>query len=204
MVSMRSCPQRANPIHGANLGFEAEMWRMADALRGSMDAAEYKHVVVGPIFPKYISDAFEEHRQRLGRVYDPCYGSAGMFVQSMEFIEAHATGNGGRPQISIYGQELNYTTWHLAKMNPAIRGIDSCIEQGDTFHNDRLPDLKADLILADPPFNMKGWGDEGLQEDEPFEVKMAWLVAQLREQQAEARRLDEAIWKGLRELGYET
>jgi type I restriction enzyme M protein len=293
---------------GAIVGYEAQLWRMADALRGSMDAAEYKHVVLGLIFLKYISDAFEEHYQRLkgepyadpedpdeyravnvfwvppearwsrlqaaarqptigqvvdeameaverdnpslkgvlpkdyarpaldkqrlgqlvdlvtnirvgdanarakdvlgrvyeyflaqfasaegkkggefytprcivrllvemlepfkGRVYDPCCGSSGMFVQSVEFIEAHATGNGNggraRAQISIYGQELNYTTWRLAKMNLAIRGIDGKIEQGDSFHNDRFPDLKADYILANPPFNMKEWGGELLRED---------------------------------------
>ncbi len=306
---------------GATVGYEAQLWRMADALRGSMDAAEYKHVVLGLIFLKYISDAFGEHRAKLeaeraqgadpedpdeyraenvfwvppearwarlqqnarqseigrfvdrameaverdnpalkgvlpkdyarpaldharlgqlidlvtnisfssplpqgegqgeggvdrakdvlgrvyeyflgqfasaegkkggefytprcvvkllvemlepfqGRVYDPCCGSSGMFVQSVEFIEAHATGdgNGGRARsrISIYGQELNYTTWRLAKMNLAIRGIDGRIEQGDTFHNDRFPDLKADFILANPPFNMKEWGGERLRDD---------------------------------------
>jgi len=296
--------------NGANLGFEAELWQTANALRGSMDAAEYKHVVLGLVFLKYISDAFEEHRRKLeaeisegadpedpdeyravnvfwvppearwarlqqaakqpnigqivdeameaverdnpslkgvlpkdyarpsldkrrlgelidlisnirvgdaearakdvlgrvyeyflgqfasaegrkggefytpasvvrllvemlepfkGRVYDPCCGSGGMFVQSVRFVEAHATGNGNggraRAQISIYGQELNYTTWRLAKMNLAIRGIDGKIEQGDTFHNDRVPDLKADYILANPPFNMKNWGGERLRED---------------------------------------
>ncbi|RTH99468.1 N-6 DNA methylase [Thermus scotoductus] len=302
--------KNTNPsgANDATVGYEAELWRMANALRGSMDAAEYKHVVLGLIFLKYISDAFEEHRahllqepyadpedpdeyraqnifwvppearwerlqaharqpnigqivdeameaverdnpslkgvlpkdyarpsldkQRLGqlidlvsnikvgdrearakdvlgrvyeyflsqfasaegkkggefytprgvvrllvemlepfqgRVYDPCCGSAGMFVQSVEFIEAHATGNGNgnraAAQISIYGQELNYTTWRLAKMNLAIRGIDGRIEQGDTFLNDRFPDLKADYILANPPFNMKEWGGEHLRED---------------------------------------
>ncbi|MHA1748404.1 MAG: type I restriction-modification system subunit M, partial [Promethearchaeota archaeon] len=82
-----------------------------------------------------------------GRVYDPCCGSSGMFVQSEEFIKAH----GGRlGDISIYGQESNYTTWRLAKMNLAIRGIEGKIEQGDTFHNDKFPDLKADFILANP------------------------------------------------------
>jgi type I restriction enzyme M protein len=97
-----------------------------------------------------------------GRVYDPCCGSAGMFVQSEEFIRAH----GGRiGDISIYGQELNHTTWRLAKMNLAIRGIDGAIEQGDSFHNDRFPDLKADYILANPPFNMKNWGGEHLRDD---------------------------------------
>jgi len=288
---------------GANVGYEAELWKMADALRGSMDAAEYKHVVLGLIFLKYISDAFEEQhakleaergqgadpedpdeyraqnifwvppearwphlkanakqptigqlvddamagierdnpslkgvlpkeyarpaldKQRLGqlidlvsnirvgdedarskdvlgrvyeyflsqfasaegkkggefytprcvvkllvemiepfkgRIYDPCCGSSGMFVQSEAFIAAH----GGKiGDISIYGQELNYTTWRLAKMNLAIRGIDGKIEQGDTFHNDRHPDLKADFILANPPFNISDWGGERLRED---------------------------------------
>jgi type I restriction enzyme M protein len=306
----RKAKNEAKNSTGATVGYEAQLWRMADALRGSMDAAEYKHVVLGLIFLKYISDAFEEHHARLeadraqgadpedpdeyraasvfwvpqearwdrlqsharqptigqvvdgameaverdnpslkgvlprdyarpaldkqrlgqlidlvanirvgdadarakdvlgrvyeyflgqfasaegkkggefytprcvvrllvemiepfrGRVYDPCCGSSGMFVQSVEFIEAHATanGNGGRAraQISIYGQELNYTTWRLAKMNLAIRGIDGQIEQGDTFHNDRFPDLKADFILANPPFNVSDWGGERLRED---------------------------------------
>ena len=291
-------------------GYETQLWRMADALRGSMDAAEYKHVVLGLIFLKYISDAFEEayaqlqseieqgadpedpdeylaqnifwvpaearwphlqtharqptigrlvddamtaierdnpalagvlpkeyardalDKQRLGqvvdlvsniqvggadaratdvlgrvyeyflgqfalaegrkggefytprsvvrllvemlepykgRVYDPCCGSAGMFVQSVEFIEAHATGNGNggkaKADISIYGQESNYTTWRMAKMNLAIRGIEGQIAQGDSFHNDRHPDLKADYILANPPFNVSDWGAERLQDD---------------------------------------
>ena len=291
---------------GATTGYEAQLWRMADALRGSMDAAEYKHVVLGLIFLKYISDAFEERhaavlaewgaeaaedrdeyiaenifwvppearwanlkaqarqptigqlvdgamagierdnpalkdvlpkdyarpaldKQRLGqlidmisnirvgdedarskdvlgrvyeyflsqfasaegkkggefytprcvvkllvemlepyrgRVYDPCCGSSGMFVQSVEFIRAHASGNGNggqaRADISIYGQESNYTTWRLAKMNLAIRGIEGQIAHGDSFHNDRHPDLKADFILANPPFNVSDWGGERL------------------------------------------
>jgi len=97
-----------------------------------------------------------------GRVYDPCCGFGGMFVSSEQFIEAH----GGRiGDISVYGQELNYTTWRLAKMNLAIRGMDGRIEQGNSFLNDRFPDLKADYILANPPFNMKSWGGEGLRED---------------------------------------
>ncbi len=295
---------------GANVGYEAELWKMADALRGSMDAAEYKHVVLGLIFLKYISDAFEEHHRKLeaecdqgadpedpdeyravnvfwvppearwsilqnnakqptigqivdeamsaierdnpsikgvlpkdyarpsldkqrlgqlidlisnikvgdedarskdvlgrvyeyflaqfasaegkkggefytprcvvkllvemiepyrGRVYDPCCGSSGMFVQSVEFIKAHATGNGNggraKADISIYGQESNYTTWRLAKMNLAIRGIEGQIAHGDTFHNDRHPDLKADFILANPPFNVSDWGGDRLRED---------------------------------------
>jgi len=83
-----------------------------------------------------------------GRVYDPCCGSGGMFVQSEKFIEA----NSGRiGDISIYGQESNYTTWRLAKMNLAIRGIDAQIAHGDSFHNDQHPDLKADYVVANPP-----------------------------------------------------
>ena len=108
-----------------------------------------------------------------GRVYDPCCGSSGMFVQSVEFVEAHATGNGNggsrprgtRTDISIYGQESNYTTWRLARMNLAIRGIEGRIEHGDTFHNDRHPDLRADFILANPPFNVSDWGGDRLTDD---------------------------------------
>ena len=294
--------------------YRGELWRMADALRGSMDANEYKHVVLGLIFLKYISDAFEEayatlesdrdqgadpedpdeyraqsifwvpsearwqhlrdqarqpsigrlvddamtaverdnpalrdvlpkeygrdalDKQRLGqvvdlvsnikvggaeaqandvlgqvyeyfleqfaiaegrkggefytprsvvrllvemlepyqgRVYDPCCGSSGMFVQSVEFIRAHATGNGngGRAKgdISIYGQESNYTTWRLARMNLAIRGIEGQIARGDSFHNDRHPDLRADYVLANPPFNVSDWGGERLRDDKRWE-----------------------------------
>ena len=293
---------------GAITGYEAELWKMADSLRGNMDAAEYKHVVLGLIFLKYVSDAFEELHEELqgdpladsedrdeyiarnvfwvpaearwselqaearfpdigqlvdeamdaverdnpalkdvlpkeygrpaldktrlgrlidlisgikvgdrearskdvlgrvyeyflsefagaegkkggefytprcvvkllvemlepynGRVYDPCCGSSGMFVQSMEFIQAYATGNGNggkaRADISIYGQESNYTTWRLARMNLAIRGINGQIAYGDTFHNDQHPDLKADYILANPPFNVSDWGGERLADD---------------------------------------
>ena len=298
---------------GATTGYESQLWQMADALRGSMDAAEYKHVVLGLLFLKYVSDAFEDLRESLiegkgeyedadpnqqdeytaknvfwvpqesrweylksearqptigllvdnamacierdneslkevlpkdyarpnldkqvlgrlidrisdvkfgdeetrsrdtlgrvyeyflamfasaegkrggefytprcivnllvemvqpyiGRVYDPCCGSGGMFVQSADFIEAHATGNGNggkaRGDISIFGQESNYKTWRLAKMNLAIRGIEGQILQGDTFRNDRHPDLQADYILANPHFNDSDWGGELLTEDQ--------------------------------------
>lgn len=292
----------AKTTTGANIGFEAELWKAADALRGSMDASEYKHVFLGLIFLKYISDAFDEQYAKLtsevdqgadpedpdeyrainifwvpvearwsnikaqakqptigqivdeamsalerentslkgvlpkdyarpaldktrlggvidivsnikvseqirskdilgrifeyclsmfasaegkrggefytprcvvkllvemlepykGRVYDPCCGSSGMFVQSEEFIEAH----GGRlDDLSIYGQESNYTTWRLAKMNLAIRGIDGNIKHGDTFHADQHPDLKADYIIANPPFNISDWGGDRLRDD---------------------------------------
>ncbi|WP_372772360.1 type I restriction-modification system subunit M [Mangrovibacterium sp.] len=96
-----------------------------------------------------------------GRIYDGCCGSGGMFVQSEKFLEAH----GGKiGDIAVYGQESNPTTYKLAKMNLAIRGIDAKIELGDTFHNDRHKDLKADFIMANPPFNISDWGGEQLQD----------------------------------------
>ena len=304
--------------NGGELGFEATLWQAADKLRSNMDAAEYKHVVLGLIFLKYISDAFEEHRSRLaqemanpkgqayirdertrrealedrdeylaanvfwvpaearwsflqgkakqptigklvddamvaierdnptlkgvlpkdyarpalnkqrlgelidliatiglgdrenrakdilgrvyeyflsqfasaegkkggqfytprcvvgvlvemlapykGRVFDPCCGSGGMFVQSEKFVEAH----GGRiGDISIYGQESNPTTWRLAKMNLAIRGVDANVgpENADSFSRDLHKDLKADFVLANPPFNDSDWGGDRLRED---------------------------------------
>lgn len=97
-----------------------------------------------------------------GRVYDPCCGSGGMFVWSEKFVEEH---QGRIDDIAVYGQELNETTWRLAKMNMAIRGIDADIKRGDTLMHDQLPDLKADYILANPPFNISDWGHEHLQND---------------------------------------
>ena len=99
-----------------------------------------------------------------GRVFDPCCGSGGMFVQSEKFVEAH----GGRiGDISIYGQESNPNTFKLAKMNLAIRGIEGDLgkQPADSFHNDQHPVLKADYILANPPFNMSDWGGDRLKED---------------------------------------
>ena len=297
---------------GANLGFEDKLWMAADKLRGTMDSAEYKHVVLGLIFLKYISDSFLEKyedlqaeefadpedrdeyladnvfwvptearwsflqdkakdpgigqlideamtaiekdnktlkgvlpkdyarpaldKSRLGelidliatiglgdaesrkkdilgrvyeyflakfaekegkgggefytpqcvvkilvemlepyssRVYDPCCGSGGMFVQAVKFVQAHSNGNGNgntmpdgaRRDIAIYGQESNYTTFRLAKMNMAIRGIDANIQWADTFLNDKHKDLKADYILANPPFNDEDWGFSKVKED---------------------------------------
>lgn len=289
--------------NGANLGFEAQLWLAAKKLWGAMEPSEYKHVVLGLIFLKYISDAFETKRAELleddladaedaeeylaenvfwvprearwshlqanakrpeigkhidnamlaieannaslkgvlpknyarqeinkvmlgelidlvsgigmaekadrsrdilgrvyeyflggfagaegkrggefytprsvvrllvemlepykGRVYDPCCGSGGMFVQSEKFVEEH----GGRiGDIAIYGQESNATTWRLAKMNLAVRGIDADIRWNNegSFHKDELQDLKADFILANPPFNFSEWGGDRLRED---------------------------------------
>ena len=293
----------ASSDNGANLGFEAQLWAAADKLRGNMEPSDYKHVALGLIFLKYISDAFEAKRASLlkedladaedpeeylaenvfwvpkearwshlqanakqasigkliddamlaienkneslkgvlpkdyarpalnkvmlgelidlisgigmaeeadrskdilgrvyeyflgsfagaegkrggefytprsvvrllvemlepykGRVYDPCCGSGGMFVQSERFVEEH----GGRiGDIAIYGQESNYTTWRLAKMNLAVRGIDADIRWNNegSFHKDELQDLKADFVLANPPFNISDWGGDRLRED---------------------------------------
>jgi type I restriction enzyme M protein len=297
---------------GANLGFEDKLWMAADKLRGTMDSAEYKHVVLGLIFLKYISDSFLEKFEALqaeefanpedrdeyladnvfwvptearwsflqgkakdpkigqlideamtaierdnktlkgvlpkdyarpsldkyrlgelidliatiglgdaesrkkdilgrvyeyflakfaekegkgggefytpqcvvkilvemlepysGRVYDPCCGSGGMFVQAIKFVQAHCNGNGNgngvtngvKRDIAIYGQESNYTTFRLAKMNMAIRGIDAHIEWADTFQNDKHKDLKADYIIANPPFNDEDWGFSKVKDD---------------------------------------
>lgn len=99
-----------------------------------------------------------------GRVYDPCCGSGGMFVQSEKFVEAHG---GGRDDLSVYGQESNPQTWRLAKMNLAIRGITANLgpRAADTFHDDLHKDLKADFILANPPFNISDWGGERRRSD---------------------------------------
>jgi len=288
----------------ASLGFEDKLWLAADVLRNNMDPAEYKHVVLGLIFLKYISDAFEERQQALrdagdadlvedrdeytaenvfwvpqvarwshlqaqakqptigklldeamdaievdnpalkgalpkayalpgldkqklgelidlvsgiglgskehrhkdtlgrvyeyflsrfasaegrgggefytptsvvrvlvemlepykGRVYDPCCGSGGMFVQSMKFVDAHG---GRRDAVTVYGQESNATTWRMARMNLAIRGIEAHLgkQHADTFHRDLHADLKADFVMANPPFNISNWGGERLVED---------------------------------------
>lgn len=293
----------ANNGNGASLGFEAELFKAADKLRGNMEPSDYKHVVLGLIFLKYISDAFEAKHKALlaedpaaaedrdeylaenvfwvpkearwshlqanakqptigtliddamraiekeneslkgvlpkdyarpalnkvmlgelidlisgialneegdkskdilgrvyeyflgqfagaegkrggefytprsvvrvlvemlepytGRVYDPCCGSGGMFVQSEKFVQEH----GGRiGDIAIYGQESNYTTWRLCKMNLAVRGIDADIRWNNegSFHKDELRDLKFDFILANPPFNVSDWGGERLRDD---------------------------------------
>jgi len=307
--------------NGATLDFESQLWAAADKLRGHMDSSEYKHVVLGLIFLKYISDSFEEVHGKLllekeadpedrdeylaqnvfwvpkearwpflqgkakqpeigkylddgmvaierdnpvlknilpkdfarptldktrlgelidlisgiglgskeqkakdvlgrvyeyflsqfasaegkkggefytpqsvvkvlvamlapykGRIFDPCCGSGGMFVQSEKFVEVH----GGRvDDIAVYGQESNPTTWKLAKMNLAIRGITSDLgkENADSFHKDLHPDLKADFILANPPFNMSDWGGDRLREDKrwkygappPGNANYAWV-----------------------------
>ena len=101
-----------------------------------------------------------------GKIYDPCCGSGGMFVQSIKFINSH---NGNQKDISIYGQEYTSTTYKLAKMNLAIRGIAGNLGDvaGDTFFKDQHPDLKADFIMANPPFNQKQWRADSELVDDP-------------------------------------
>lgn len=108
---------------------------------------------------KLLVEMLEPYR---GRIYDPACGSGGMFVWSEKFVQEHS---GRAGDIAIYGQELNETTWRLAKMNMAIRGIDADLRRGDTLHDDKFPDLKADYIIANPPFNISDWGQEQLQND---------------------------------------
>ncbi|MBB0992779.1 type I restriction-modification system subunit M [Dietzia natronolimnaea] len=117
-----------------------------------------------------------------GRVFDPCCGSGGMFVQAESFVEEHG---GSRNDISVFGQERNPTTWRLAKMNLAIRGIEANLgaEWSDSFHDDLHPDLRADFIMANPPFNISDWGGERLADDyrwnygtpPPGNANYAWL-----------------------------
>ena len=99
-----------------------------------------------------------------GRVYDPCCGSGGMFVQSAKFVESHS---GNINDISVYGQDSNPTTWKMAQMNLAIRGIDADLGKynADTFFNDCHPTLRADFIMANPPFNLSDWGADKLADD---------------------------------------
>jgi type I restriction enzyme M protein len=114
-----------------------------------------------PSIVKLLVNMIEPYK---GRVYDPCCGSGGMFVQSAKFVEEH---QGRIGDISIYGQEYTATTWRLAKMNLAIRGIDGNLGErdADTFTNDQHKDLRADYILANPPFNISDWGQPHLLDD---------------------------------------
>ena len=129
-----------------------------------------------------ISDMLEPYK---GKIYDPCCGSGGMFVQSLKFIDSH---KGNRKDISIYGQEYTNTTYKLAKMNLAVRGISANLGDiaADTFFKDQQPDLKADYIMANPPFNQKQWRADNELTDDPrwagFEVpptgnaNYAWIM----------------------------
>ena len=106
-----------------------------------------------------------------GRVYDPCCGSGGMFVQSAKFVESHS---GNINNIAIYGQDSNATTWKMAQMNLAIRGIEPDLGKyaADTFLEDLHPTMRADFIMANPPFNLSGWGSDKLKDDVRWQYGM--------------------------------
>jgi len=117
--------------------------------------------------PKSIVNLIAEMIQPFeGKIYDPCCGSGGMFVQSLKFVQSH---HGNKKNVSVYGQEYTKTTYKLAKMNLAIRGISGNLgeQEADTFHNDQHKDLKADFIMANPPFNQKDWREENQLRDDP-------------------------------------
>lgn len=124
----------------------------------------------------------------IGRVYDPCCGSGGMFVQSEKFVQAH---DGGKDDISIYGQESNPTTWRLAAMNLAIRGFAANLghEPADTFARDQFPDMKFDYIMANPPFNISDWGGERYENDK------RWKYGRPPESNANYAWLQHILWK---------
>jgi len=138
-----------------------------------------------------------------GRVYDPACGSGGMFVMSEKFVQEH---QGNIQDITIYGQESNQTTWKLSRMNLAIRNINSQFVVWNTegsFLKDAHPDLKADYILANPPFNQSEWGQEILVDDGiPFEDKMNELTSTLAKQIAKEKELDEELQKQLAKVGF--
>ena len=145
---------REKDIHG----------RVYEYLLGQFASAEGKmggEFYTPPSVARLLVEMIEPYS---GRVYDPCCGSGGMFVQAKRFIEAHG-GHGDK--IGIYGQEVNGTTWQLAHMNLAIRGVGANLgpRGGDSFHDDLHPDLKADYILANPPFNISDWGGDQLRDD---------------------------------------
>jgi type I restriction enzyme M protein len=161
--------QLVDLISGLGLGTEENrkkdlLGRVYEYFLGKFASAEGKGG--GEFYtPRHVVKLLVEMIEPLhGRIYDPCCGSGGMFVQSERFVEAHG---GQRNDIAVYGQESNDTTWRLAKMNLAIRGIEADLgpRWGDTFHDDLHPDLKADFILANPPFNVSDWDGEQLRDD---------------------------------------
>ena len=168
-------PELSKPMLGdlidliGNIGFDGEkssngdlLGRVYEYFLGQFADAEGKRggqFYTARCVVQLLVEMLEPYR---GRVYDGCCGSGGMFVQSERFVLEH---QGNARDLSIFGQESNATTLRLCKMNLAIRGIDARIEYGDTFLNDRHPDLKVDFILANPPFNISDWSGELLRDD---------------------------------------
>ncbi|MFQ6604089.1 MAG: type I restriction-modification system subunit M, partial [Fidelibacterota bacterium] len=170
------------PFHHETLGAKDILGHVYEYFLGQFALAEGKKG--GQFYtPKSIVSLIVEMLQPFkGRVYDPAMGSGGFFVQSDTFIQAH---NGNIGNVSIYGQEYNHTTWQLAAMNMVIRGLDFNFgrEPADSFSNDQHPDLKADYVMANPPFNMKDWWNAALEGDPrwqygtppPRTANFAWM-----------------------------
>jgi type I restriction enzyme M protein len=177
-----------NNIQTVDKSGEDVVGRIYEYYLGKFAAAEGK--LGGEFYtPKCVVNLIAEMIEPYkGKIYDPCCGSGGMFVQSLKFIDSH---KGNRKDVSIYGQELTGTTYKLAKMNLAIRGISANLGDvsADTFFKDQHEDLKADFIMANPPFNLKGWRDDNQLVDDPrwggYEVpptgnaNYAWILHML-------------------------
>ena len=216
----RSNKNSASKNNGASIGYEAQLWQMADALRGSMDAGEYKHVVLGLIFLKYISDAFEEQHARLqaektsgADPEDPDeYRALNIFWVPPEARWAHLK---AQAKQSTIGQLVDDAMSGIERDNPALKGVlpkDYARPALDKKDAGEYADV-ADFCRSAPLEEVRKHGHvltpgryvgAAVQEDdgEPFEEKMKRLAATLREQQAEATKLDAAIAANLKELGY--
>lgn len=158
----------------------------------SKDAGKGGEFFTPPCIVKILVEIIKPYKGK--RIYDPCCGSGGMFVQSQKFINAHS---GRIDEVSIYGQDANPETWKLCKMNLAIRGIEADLgdSPADTFLNDKHPTLKADFILANPPFNLSAWGGEKLMDDPRWvygippvgNANFAWIEHMISHLSAEGR-----------------
>lgn len=164
--SANECHMKEEELSSEELSSEDIVGRVYEYFLGKFAANEGKGG--GEFYtPKSIVSLIAEMIEPFkGKIYDPCCGSGGMFVQSLKFIDSH---NGNKKDISIYGQEYTNTTYKLAKMNLAVRGISGNLGDvaGDSFFKDQHPDLKADFIMANPPFNQKQWRADNELVDDP-------------------------------------
>jgi type I restriction enzyme M protein len=191
-VDARRLGQLVDLISGIGLGADEHrekdiLGRVYEYFLGKFASAEGKNS--GEFYtPRSIVRLLVEMLEPFnGRVYDPCCGSGGMFVQAERFVAEHG---GKRTDLAVYGQELSSTTWRLAKMNLAIRGIETDLgaKWADSFHEDLHPDLKADYVMANPPFNISDWGGEQLRDDPrwkygvppPGNANFAWVQHMVR------------------------
>ena len=149
----------------SNLGLDKTKFAsLLDEINKLDTVADAENDLIRRVYEYFLGKFAIAEGKGKGEIYDPCCGSGGMFVQSMKFVKAH---HGNMKNVSVYGQENTNTTFKLARMNLAIRGISADIRQGDTFHNDHHPDLKADYIMANPPFNQKDWREANQLTSDP-------------------------------------